>query len=816
MNACHCLNMQLAVLPLSSPTAQQSAAAVSDFFTHSPSSPFLSHSFLLGQLESKQIQLEALTLVTAIAIPSASPSVSSPSYSSSGVGWVLFRCLGCHIDCFAVEDSTTSPRCVINLALAVDAEIALLQTSAQYSAVFNICIPTPSSASSLSVQSQSHTPRPHSSSSTPSSAVGSPTVVESLRSALEHSIDAERVAMQMRVNQFVAEESSRFSQYERRGRKELAQLVAFISEEDRGAGGNSPQPAPVTPSRSPASPRVSLVAAPALASPGLSPALSSLNFQPLAAFLRRPSCQSPRLQRLLMDGLKHSTVSDEHAADAVSASGDGDEDDDGSTSSRPSSSSSAALALNMGKLSPRQSVVVAVPQLSSLMRKGSRHQDDDSGEEEEVLRSQELIVRWREQEDERERDERKRKEDRKQKRRRQKTGKAGRDRAAAGDAEDDDEEAQSAIFQLDSPTAEDTWTDMQLDSEEAGRRREGGDDVLIISTIGADEKEEKATAVVKEIRAGDEDKQDEEGDSDGEDEDEDEDAADAAQEEDEDGSLSDDEAVAKTSQADIIAIARSSAVSSIPIPSSASATRAARAAADRDVMVPSSLPIPIPTALRQLVNKSASPSTTSTAASTAASASVSSHRLPSLASAVEGGRRDSLHALAAQRRSAAPSHPPPASSSQRTVTLIPEHEPQVAAAAAAGEEDAGSSSPLPHSPPSASSPFIPPHTLTEEPFFSFAKYRHLPGVRGGAGGGMLSSSLPSAHAGAARQPTSWMGAGAAATGGVLFRKEETGERRRAGAAVSGLTAALGRRESVGSSIRSSRSISSTSAAAKET
>ena len=780
-NACHCLNIQLSITPLPSPTPPSASSLTSHF--SSPSSPFSPHPSLLATLESKSIQLEALTLVKALPplpIPSSSQTPSS--------SWILFRCLGCSTDCFALEDSpaTSPPLCVLNLDLATDTDIVSLQASPSYSLAFNVCIPYPSS---LSLADATLTPRLNSSPpASASSAVGpgstlspSPSATsDSLRSSLDHSIDAERVAMQMRINQFVAEEQHRFALYERRGRKELLQLLSFLAE-DRGS---SPHPTPSSPalsrSRSPSvSPRPSLPS---------SPIPPPTTFQPLSTFLRRPSRQSPRLQRLLMDGLHHSSPLSptDTSDDGPSNPHDDDAADDGTpttTTRLPSLSSSAPrtpMPLHPSRMSPRQSIVLPVPQLSAMMRRKSREQEEEDANEAEMERSQQMILKWREQE-EREKEQERLADAAVAQARRSSTGKKsrgrlGRGRGAATTEGEEDNNVQEIFYLDDTTPAEDSWTDMLVDgaTSSSSRRSPGprsDPDVLVITTDAVDGAVAHPSDLSSEDGAadGEEEKEEEE---DGEAEDEDE------------GALSDDEAVAKTTQADILAMARRT---SIPILSSSTV----RAAQSRQLeMVPSSLPIPIPAALRQLVSKADSPSTASSHSSAASSQKPTPTSTSAAASTSvdPSKRRSSLHALAAERRPYIPpaTHTPnPRHAATSATTPILEHLAQ------------RSLSPEPTSPNPAThataEPFMPPHTMSQEPFFSFSKYRHLEGVKGGGGGGggrmgssmgggggwggMLSSSVPSSRG---------------VMSGMLFRKEES-DRRRAGG-VSGLSVALGRKD----------------------
>ena len=685
------------------------------------------------------MQLEALTVVRAIRVDLPPPAAAS--------SWIVFRCLACQTDCFALEDSPTTPRCVMSLALLVDGDIAALQSSPQFSPAFNICIPPP--APTLLPADLVHTPRVQSGSSGISALSVSPSssaVAESLRSSLEHSVHAERVAMQMRINQFVGEENARFVQFERKGKRELQQLLAFVAEE-RGA---SPHPAPASPaltrSRSPSvSPRPSLSS--------ISPAAGGLTalplasvFQPLSTFLRRPSRQSPRLQRLLMDGLKHSSsMSPTDDPDSARGPDDDDADDGVSTPSRVvalSSSAPRAISLNTGRTSPRQSVILPVPQLSALMRRSAH---DDDAEEDEMERSQNMILKWREQEEERERDEARQADAAKARRR------SARAAAKRRGSQDEEEDRADDIFFLDDTTAaEDSWTDMVLD-DSAARKSTDDADILVITTNVDDPP--RTSARRKDDDAADVDDAADDGEEGGKRGTEHED-----EHEEDEGALSDDEAVAKTSQADILAIARRS---SIPVhPASSAASRSHLRPGD---MVPSSLPIPIPAALRQLMSKSGSPSTSSSNSSTKATP-------VTMASTADSSlRRGSLNAAPSDRRLSGAQVPIPEHIAQRS--LSPEPSPTSSANAAA-------------------EPFMPPHTMLVEPFFSFSKYRHLEGVKGagrmagslgttGGWGGALSASLPSRSV----------------MSGVLFRKEES-ERRKAGG-VSGLSVALGRKDVVG-------------------
>ena len=321
------------------------------------------------------------------------------------------------------------------------------------------------------------------------------------------------------------------------------------------------------------------------------------------------------------------------------------------------------------------------------------------------------------------------------------------------------------IFYLDDTTpAEDSWTDMLVDgaaTTTTGRSAPHtvDPDVLVITTNAEDSA--TLTSDISSDGEGEDEEKEEEGEGEGEDEDE--------------RALSDDEAVAKTPQADILAMARRTSIPILP----ASAVRSQSRQVD---MVPSSLPIPIPAALRQLINnRGESPSIASSHSS-----ATSSHKpTPSTSTATTSVdpslRRSSLHALAAERRPYVPNVPSPhiASTLTSTTTPVPEHLAQ--------RSLSPEPSPTTTPPHNAAEPFMPPHTLTAEPYFSFSKFRHLEGVKGGTTrlassvgggggwGGVLSSSVPSRGA----------------MSGMLFRKEDS-ERRAGG--VSGLSVALGRKD----------------------
>ena len=231
-NACLCLNLQLALTPLTtSPTATPtptqtpttnptSPATILHHLTNDPTSPFYAHNCLLAHLDSKTIQQESLTVVRA--------------FTTHTTSWVLFRCLGCRMDCFAVEADGTDGRCVMRLDMLYNEEINELHGSAAYSEAFGMIIPTTRSSPLTSPTGASG--------GGGSGVVGS--AAESLRVALDRSIHAEQLAMQMRINQFVAEEQSRFAAWEKKGRRELAQLVSFLQETGSGrpslSGGDIP------------------------------------------------------------------------------------------------------------------------------------------------------------------------------------------------------------------------------------------------------------------------------------------------------------------------------------------------------------------------------------------------------------------------------------------------------------------------------------------------------------------------------------------------------------------------------------------------
>ena len=702
-NACHCLNIQLSVHPLSSPPPDSSPSSLLQQFQTSLTSPFHSLPLLIGSLDSKSIQLAALTVIRAFTLPSPSPAPSSLSPPSSPTSWILFRCLGCHVDCFALEDSPSSPRCVLNLHLLDDAAIAALQQSPSYSAAFRICI-----ASTTPQGDAGLTPRlPSSSTVTPVPPLPPlpSSVADSLRSSLDHSIHAERVAMQMRLNQAAAEENARFLAFERRARRDLLALLHLLSIDDRTA---SPHPAPASPamprSRSPsASPRPSLPSSSPLSSSAVPP---STAFQPLSTFLRRPSRQSPRLQRLLMDGLAHSSplspTSDLHDPRPSSD----DEADDGlPTPTRPALSSSAPrLSLSLGRMSPRASSLLPVPPLAALMRSTaptSASAVDDDEDEGEMERSQAMILKWREQDDEEE-----------AARAEQQPSFTRPVPQRRGTVEGGD--TAGGVFLLDDTDADDSWTDMLLEPPPSSNAQGTGVGDVTIVTGG-----EGQTGEGDGVEGGE-----------GEDEDE--------------GALSDDEAVAKTSQADILAIVRRSSLVA-PLRRG-------------EGSVPSSLPIPIPAALRQLISKGESP----TSSHTSSHSSASSHP------ARPDTRHPSLPPLS-ERRTSSPRAPLPEVLAQRS--LSPEPSPPAGEGRGGGPE-----------------PFMPPHTMVVEPFFSFSKYRHLEGVKGG---GRVASSVGGPGWGAAGVGVGSGGKGLGGPSTVVFKKESGGRR---GGGVSGLTAALHRKD----------------------
>ena len=753
LNSCHCLNLQLSLAPLSSsPTNAQSTSAASapsllHALTNDPTSPFHSHQCLLGHLDSKSVQHDSLTLVRA--------------FSVLDTHWVLFRCLGCRTDCFAVEADGADGRCVMRLDLPYNEEVAELQASPAYSHAFSLVIPSTHSSPLSSPSGSSD------SSSSGAAAIGS--AADSLRTALDRSVHAEQLVMQMRISQFASEEQARFAAWDKKGRRELAQLLAFLQETNSGSSRRSlgvETPGSPFASRSPVpvSPRPS---SPTSSAP-------ATVFQPLHTFLRRPSRQSPRLQRLLMDGLRHSsTMSPSDTSNSPTTSvrtieaSDG-EHDSGSTPrlNQPTLSSSLPRT---GRMSPRQSISgLAVPQLSGLMRRGSRTEQEveDEAEESDAHTSMDMIVRWKEEDEERQQDEERQLEQAKQRR-----GAARRRKAAAKrSAIDDEGEAGEAIFQLDTTSTED---------EEAAEaaERDGPDEDEAEDGLEEDAvREEKIDGQSRVVEVLDESSEAEE----------------ATDEVHEDGALSDDEAVATTSQADILAIARRSSVPFVPIPSNTASRSSSNHSSSRQLgMVPSSLPIPIPAPLRRLLNKQRQPepqalSSSLRRQSAAPLLSASSAAQPVFStselrpastmalssSVVDAPRRASLHSLALERRQLQRSQPITEAvtySAQRSLSP----EPTQPAQPSGGEQ------------PDEAEPFIPPHTLVAEPYFSFSKFRHLADVKaagslsnsasggGGMGGGSMSSSVPS---------RSMMSS-------VFFRKDEEAPTRKS-VGASGLSAAL--------------------------
>lgn len=751
-NSCHCLNLQITITPLSdsSPTSTPSSSSshpLLQALTSDPTSPFYAHECLLAHLDSKAIQQGALTVVRA--------------FSVAATQWVLFRCLACRMDCFAVEaDSADGAdgRCVMRLdMLSSEEEINELHSSPHFSSAFNMLIPTPRSS-------------PLSSPTASSGGGGGGTAgsaAESLRVALDRSIHAEQLAMQMRINQFVAEEQARFAAWEKKGKRELTQLLTFLQETSSGrqslSSGDLPgspyASIPRSPAPTPISPRPS---SPTSATP-------ASMFQPLHTFLRRPSRQSPRLQRLLMDGLRHSSTmspTDSHSPAVSARTVEASDDDSGGTPRHSAVTLSSSLP-RTGRMSPRQSVSgLAVPQLSGLIRRGSRSDDVEEEEEEEEeghKSGADMIVRWREDE-ERQREEEEQQSSAQSKQRRSAAQRRKASGAQHDKAQQDPDEED--IFQLDTSSAEDSWTgegaereEDDEDEEAHGLREEKGD------------RESRVRELVDEHEADEE--------------------LNESDEAHEDGALSDDEAVATTSQADILAIARRSSVSFVPIPSAASQSAASRSSARQLGLVPSSLPIPIPAPLRQLINKQqqqqdtqpsqlsssfnrqlAPPRTTSHNLTTppATHAALSS-------SVVDAPRRASLHSLALERKQLLQRSQPITDATTYTAQRSLSPEPS-----ATGQPPAAQSAQT-----DEPEPFIPPHTLVAEPYFSFSKFRHLAGVKMagslGSGGlrsdwGMLSSSVPSRS----MVPSQ-----------VLFKKDEQQARKSSGA--SALSAALGGRKS---------------------
>ena len=755
VNACYCLNLQLSLSPLNpSPTAANAATTTTEpallhALTSDPSSPFYTHQCQLGHLDSKTIQHESLTLVRAFVLHSTH--------------WVLFRCLGCRMDCFAVEADGMDGRCVMRLDMLYNEEIAELHTSSAYSAAFSLLIPTPHSSPLTSPSGGGER------SVAGTGVVGS--AAESLRTALDRSIHAEQLAMQMRINQFVAEEQARFAAWEKKGRRELSQLLAFLQETNSGRQSITTE-APGSPfiPRSPAAVPLS----PRPSSPtSVTPASV---FQPLHTFLRRPSRQSPRLQRLLMDGLRHgSTLSptDSHSpAASIHTIDTSDGDDSGSTPRMNQPNLSSSLP-RTGRMSPRQSVSgLAVPQLSGLMRRGSRTEEVDDEAEADVHNSTDMIVRWREQDEEMQREEDRRHESAKQRR----SAASQRRTAAAKDRrqrDGDEEEEEEDIFQLDTTSTEDSWTGERAERDEEEEEERDEDEA------GMREEKDSSQSRVMEVM------------------DDSTDAEEAVDEVHEDGALSDDEAVATTSQADILAIARRS-VPFVPIPSTTSHSSTTRGASSRQLgLVPSSLPIPIPAPLRQLINKQRQqdqqttnlstslnrqpatipPSYAAVQSATSSNANSANPNLALSSSIVDAPRRSSLHSLALERKQQLHRSQPITEATTYTAQRSLSPEP-TQAPATSGQQD------------NEAEPFIPPHTLVAEPYFSFSKFRHLAGVKvagsvsggsgAGMGGGMLSSSVPS---------RSMMSS-------VLFRKDEESQLRKS-AGASALSAALGGRRSGG-------------------
>ena len=180
-----------------------------------------------------------------------------------------------------------------------------------------------------------------------------------------------------------------------------------------------------------------------------------------------------------MDGLRHSSTmspTDSHSPAVSTHTLDtSDNDDSGSTPRHNAPSLSSSLP-RTGRMSPRQSVSgLAVPQLSGLIRRGSRADDvEDEAEEVDAHKSStDMIVRWREQDEERQREEDRRSGQAKQRRHATQRRKAS---PSGGQQDDDDDEE---IFQLDTTSTEDSWSgegaEQEDDDEEEEIEHAGGE-----------------------------------------------------------------------------------------------------------------------------------------------------------------------------------------------------------------------------------------------------------------------------------------------------------------------------------------------------